>query len=40
MVVQILQISIAQSMGYTDEFTSYSCYYTSNGLSCKVMSAC
>ena len=31
---------IAQSMGYADEFTSKSCFYTSNGLSRKVMSAC
>ncbi len=33
-------ISIAQSMGYADEFTSQGCFYTSNGLSREVMSAC
>lgn len=31
---------IAQSMGYADEFTTQSCFYTSNGLSREVMSAC
>lgn len=35
-----LSVGIAQSMGYTDEFTSQGCFYTSNGLSRKVMSAC
>ena len=40
MVVQILQISIAQSMSYVDEFTSQSRFYTSDGLSSEVMSAC
>ena len=32
-------IGIAQSMGYADEFASQSRFYTSNGLSRKVMSA-
>ena len=27
-------------MSYADEFTTQSCFYTSNGLSCEVMSAC
>ena len=35
-----LSVGIAQSMGYADEFTSQGCFYTSNGLSCEVMSAC
>ena len=35
-----LGIGIAQSMSYANEFTSQSCFYTSNGLSREVMSAC
>ena len=40
LVFKNMFIGIAQLMGYANEFTSQSCFYTSNGLSREVMSAC
>ena len=40
LVFKNMFIGIAQLMGYANEFTSQGCFYTSNGLSREVMSAC
>ena len=36
----IVPLEKLRAMGYADEFTSQGCFYTSNGLSREVMSAC